>query len=343
MENETTLGGQLLAELLGQLRTYFLDTFAAIADSFQVTGALLLTLYIVFMGYRFAKGQVTETMQEFFAALIIVPICFGIFLNPGLFEEWVYQPILGTMFGLMALANGDSYFTINSIFSPVEAAFGDIFAAIDHITSQASKWDIALKIKVFFVTALLGLVFGALYALFTVLIIMAVFALHVLIVLAPIFGVFAAIKPTRSYFFAWFKAMITYALIPVFTAIVMAITLGFLKAAVGDIADIDVVEQGIFNISVAGALLIGVMSITLHLKAPEFASAITGGQVSGVGGFFGTVASVGFGAAQISRHTGLTSLVSNSARGAGNQMGKLGQTGWEGVVNGYSKMRGFDK
>lgn len=337
-------GGILLMTVLDTLFNYFIKTFAAVSDSFQETGAILLTLYIVFMGYRFARGQVSETMQEFFAALIIVPICFGIFLNPGLFEEWVYYPIRDTIFSLMALVMGESTFTVKTLYGPVDGAFSQIFSAIDTVTNKAETgWNLGLKIKVFFVTGLLGLVFGALYALFTVLIIMAIFAFHVLIVLAPIFGVFAAIKPTRSYFFAWFKALITYALIPVFTAIVMGITLVFLKAAVTDISNIDVIEQGIFTMAIAGALLIGVMSITLHLKAPEFASAITGGQVSGVGGFFGTVASVGFGAAQISRHTGLTNMVSNSARGAGNQMGKMGRTGWEGVVNGYSKMRGFDK
>lgn len=218
--DDQSIGGYLLQGMLETLRAYFIDTYSVIADSFYVTGTLIVTIYIVFMGYRMIKGQIGESLTEFLISLLIVPFCFAIFFNVSVFEKWIYQPILSTMMGLMSIGLGGENFTIKTLFIPIDESFSKIFAAVDSIMDQMGRWSLGQKIKVSLVSALLGGVYGILYLVFLVLIVGALFAVHVLVVLGPIFGALAAFKQTRSHFAQWLKTIINYALIPVFTAII---------------------------------------------------------------------------------------------------------------------------
>lgn len=338
-----SIGGSALVTLIGMLNQYFSRTFAVLADSFYEIGVIFVTLYIVIMGYLALKGKVGDSVGHAAMLIFTVPICFLIFFNIGYFKDWVFQPIFSTMLDLMGIGIGSSSsFSFADIFKTVDESFADIFTAVDRITNQMDTWDIGLQVKVFFVSGLIGLVFAVLYAVFSVLIITSIFSLYVMMVLAPIFGTFAAFKPTRSIFFNWLKVNITYALVPVFTAIVMGITIVFIQAAVQDISNINVVEDGIFTKAVGSALFVGLLSIFLHMKAPEYASGVTGSQISGVGGFFGAVG--GIAAAGVA---GASALGGGTlAKKAGNLRdagySKVAGYAADGVKNAYSRLRGFD-
>lgn len=341
MENQS-IGGYLLQGMLETLRTYFIETYTVIADSFYITGSLIVTLYIVFMGYRMVKGQISESLTEFFISLIVVPICFSIFFHVSVFEKWIYQPILATMMGLMSIGLGGENFTIQTLFVPIDASFSKIFGAVDSIMDQMGRWSLGQKIKVSVVSFILGALYGVLYLIFLVLIVGALFAVHVLVVLGPIFGTLAAFKQTRSHFTQWLKTIINYALIPVFTAIIMGITLTFLDLAIADMAAINVSEDGIFTKSIGSAMAIGFLSIYLHLKAPELANAITGGQASGVGNFFGGMAAVAGGGIAAAGMLGGNKLMGAAKTYGAAGMKNVIENGVVGVTkNAYSRMRGF--
>lgn len=340
--DDSSIGGEILTEMLRTLHRYFIETYMVIADSFYVTASLIVTLYVVFMGYRMVKGQIGESLQEFLIALLVVPFCFSIFFHISVFEEWVYQPLLSTMLGLMGVGLGSDSFSFTMVFEPIDESFKEIFKAVDQVLDQMDAWSLGQKFKVGAVSIALSVVYGLLYLIFIVLIVGALFAVHVLIILGPIFGTLAAFKQTRSHFVQWLKTIINYALIPVFTAIIMGITLTFLNGAIADISAIDVAADGVFTKAVAGALLIGLLSIYLHLKAPELANAITGGQASGVGNFLGGMAAVaggGIAAAGV--------LGGNRLMAAGRTYGAAGvknlvENGAVGVTkNAYSRLRGF--
>lgn len=333
-----SIGQFIVVTAIETLHNYFIDTFTSISSSYYSLASMIVTLYVIVIGYMAATGKLKTSIQQLAAMVICIPITFLLFFNPIIFTDWIYQPLFSTMAGLMSLVLGSDTFTLSSIFQPIDDSFSKIFEAVDGVTNQMDTWDLGMKVKVFFVSGVLGLVYAILYTVFTVLIVTAIFAIHVLLVLGPIFGVFAAFKVTRSYFFSWLKAIITYALVPVFTAIVMGITLQFLKIAIQDITDINVVETGIFTQAIGSSLLIGVLSISLHLKASEFASALTGGQISGLSGFFGTVAGIGVGATQLGRLTGANKLIGSSiSQARGKTIGMTMNAG----KRAYSRLRGF--
>lgn len=338
-----SIGQFAIATMLETLNAFFIDTYTALAGSFHTTATLGVTLFLVFMGYRASAGKVGESLQEFITLCVSVPLAFGIFFHPGIFQEWIYQPIMSAMFGLMGLAMGNDTFTLSAMFKPVDGAFASIFEAVSKLTGQMDSWDLGLKLQVYTVSLILGVVFAVLYAYFTVLIIMSLFSIHVMIIFGPIFGFLAAFKQTRSYFFTWLKTIISYALVPVFTAVVMGITLKFLNLATTDILDINVIEDGVFTVAIGGALFVGVMSIALHRKASEYASALTGAQISGADGFFGGAAMVAGGGMAAASALGGNSLSKKLGGLRDSGLSKMGEMGKTGMHNAYSKLRGFSK
>ena len=335
---ERSIGGDFIAGMIVTMNEYLLGTYVDLADNLYPLATLAVALYIVYMGYRFLNGRIGESLPEFLAALIIIPLVVTFFFNVGLFMDWIHAPVINTMLGLMELmlpADSALAGEINflRIFQPIDKVFAELFAAVDQVTSQASKWSLGLRAKVFIVATLLALIYGILYIIFAVLLILSIFSIYVLLVIGPIYGLLAGFRQTRSYFFVWLKGIITYALIPVFTAAIMGITLKFLVDATSDIQAIDLVNEGLFTQPVGSAMFIGVLSIVLHFKSPEFASLVTGGQVSGVGGgFFGTMAGVGAaGAAATFRLTGTRKLTASAGKGISDLSKRA-----------YSKLRGFE-
>lgn len=339
---DDSIGGFILVTMLEKLNEFLTATFAAMSGAFYNTAVVLVTLYVVIMGYLALKGKVGESLIQVVMLVVTVPICFYVFFHLPAFKEWIMQPLISTMLGLMGIAMDTNNFSFGTIFQSVDETFSNIFSAVDDITNQMDTWDVGLKVKVFCVSALIGLVFGALYAVFTVLILTSIFSLYVMFVLAPIFGTLAAFKPTRNYFFSWLKVNLTYALVPVFTAIVMGITIYFINAAVDDITNINVVEDGIFTKAVGGALLVGLLSIFLHMKAPEYASAITGAQISGIGGFFGAVAGIAAAGAGVAGFLGGKDLMKGAGKAKGKAYEWAGKKMKSGISNQWRKMRGFE-
>jgi type IV secretory pathway VirB6-like protein len=173
--------------------------------------------------------------------------------------------------------------------------------------------------------------FAALYAIFTILIIVGFFGFMLLLGFAPIFmaiGIF-----NKGIFFAWLKATMNYFLIPIFTAAVMSVTIVFIGEAADAIEGLSP-SDSIFIRDVGFVFLVGIFSVGLHWKAPEFAAAISGGMASGAGSIVGTAASVGAAAWGLSKTPlGGGRNLTNSISGAtgsgmfGNQNTKSYQAG----------------
>lgn len=337
-----SIGGNITTLMLETLHQYFIETYTVMVGSISTLTTVLVSLFIVFHGYRFATGKVQETFFGLASMSAILIVVVAIFFNVGVFEEWIYKPIMSTMFSLMGIAMGNDTFTLEAMFKPVDNSFASIFEAVGSLTSQMDSWDLGLKLQVYTICLILGLTFAVLYAYFTVLIIVSIFSFHVMVVFGPIFGFFGAFKQTRPYFIAWLKTLITYAIVPVFTAVVMGITLKFLNVAITDILRIDVVEDGVFTIAIGSALFVGVLSIALHRKAPEFASALMGTQVSGADGFMGAAAAVTGGGLMAAGAMGGTAAMDKLGGGAKGAASYVAQNGIVGTgANAYSALRGF--
>jgi len=339
-----SIGGNIFYTAFAQLQAFLTKFYGILSGEWQTMATLLVTLFVSIIGYRLIMGKYGEATKQMLGIVIAVPVVYAIAFSSTLFTDWFISPIFDTMFSLISLFLDTGGSDIKTAFANLDDIFGKIFVAVDQASKGVSGWDMMQQAKLFVVQLVLGLTFGALYVIFFVLLIMGIFALHVFFVIGSIPIFLAAFPDTRHIFWAWLKAVLNYALIPVFTAIVMSITLFFLDSAITSVSEINISEDGVFTPEIGQAIFIGIMSITFHLKAPEFAAALTGGQASGMSGFFGTVGSIGGGAALISQKMGATGAASSVGKWGLGYAGGVGDRALGGVPSkAFSALKGLAK
>ena len=305
----------------------FLDKFfSPFLASFKYLSGTILTIYILYVGLAMIFGK-DKPGKEMLVSAVIAFIVTPIFSSYGLYKVWIIDPTLSTSLGIsnyFLTGYGDTY-SITHIFKSVDQTFSNLFIKLDQITNAISWYEIS-KVVAVLLLALLG---ALLYALFLMLMLGALFAMTVFFVIGGIPLFFLIVPKTRFIFWSWFRALSNYALIPVFTSVVMAISLYFLDSLIGDFTALDIEDFGLFTAPFAAVALMFVIAIFFHLKAPEFAAALTGSQPSGIGGI-GTTAA------------GLTAASIWGAKSIASPMvTKYGPKAYEFAHNAYSKMRGL--
>jgi type IV secretory pathway VirB6-like protein len=344
-----SIGQVVFDSLLRTLGAFTASYYKMFASGFGGVFRALLTLYIIGIGYGLLTNNLGERTKTAFISVVVIFFCFQLVFDSGAYAEWVYKPLKYSSLGMTSMVlNPEGSGTVADIFAKVDGGFSKIFLIADRLSNDSGVLSV-VALKTAILTLLLSLLFGALYAVFTGLLLVGMFAFHVMMVFGGIAILLAGFPFTRQVFWAWLRAVFNYALIPVFTAIVMAITLHALDDAAvslcGNVADMstckyDVDTRGVFNKDIGTVFLIGIMSIWFHLKAPEFASLITGSMSQG-SGFFGTLAGIAAGGTALARGA------INAPRAAGTFAGNFGHgfdalsRGWQAAGRAYSRLRGF--
>lgn len=285
-------------------------------------------------------GKYQEYAIKVFQALIAFVVVLA-FLEWETFNNWIFEPLLALLIGTMkTIFDSQETGLVETIFG-VDQHFDALFASLeryDSLLEEKGAWY-SFQIYKQIVTYLMIGLFAGLYAIFTILIIVGFFGFMLLLGFAPIFmaiGIF-----NKGIFFAWLKATMNYFLIPIFTAAVMSVTIVFIGEAAKAIEGL-APSDSIFIRDVGFVFLVGVFSVGLHWKAPEFAAAISGGMASGAGSIVGTAATVGAAAWGLSKTPlgggkNLTNAISGST-GSGmfgnqntksHQAGRIANAAWE--------------
>jgi hypothetical protein len=305
---------------------------------------LMITIFGLFSFFGKYQEYSVKVLKSLISFVIVLA-----FLEWETFNYWVFSPLLDLLIGTMKVLFGSNETGLVETIFGVDQHFDALFASIEHYDSLLEEKGAWYSFQIFkqLVAYLMVGLFAALYAIFTILIIVGFFGFMLLLGFAPIFmaiGIF-----NKGLFFAWLKATMNYFLIPIFTAAVMSVTISFIvdaSDAIGRLSPSD----SIFIRDVGFVFLVGIFSVGLHWKAPEFAAAISGGMASGAGSIVGTAASVGAAAWGLSKTPlgggrNLTNAISGSTGSGmfGNQNTKSHQTGrlanaaWERLRAGGTK------
>lgn len=333
-----SLGQYVFMSLLKVLTAFTGDYYRTISESFRGIFMALVVLYVIGIGYAALMNALAEKTKAAVISVFVVLICYSLVFDMNLFSEWVYMPLRKASLGLTSLVLSPSGSgEIKDIFSAIDGSFIKIFALSDKYTDAAGGVLSVRGIQVLLVTLALTLLFAVLYAVFVGLLLIGMFSFHVMMVAAGPVILLAGFPSTRHVFWAWLRACFNYALIPVFTALVMAITLYALEDAAANLEQLKP-NESIFNRQIGTVFLIGIISIWFHLKAPEFAAMLTGGTSTGSGFFstLGAVAGAGAGGAAASGRGAAAAASSKWGKAAG---GYAGQS----MARAYSQLRGFLK
>lgn len=303
-----SVAGDVFAGFYQRLDEWFKYTYTLLGNELKgiFWGLATLLFTLTFTLFLLGKPQWDKLgklgLYVFIAAIFLQ--------STNEFYYWFVDPILNIQKGLiylylgvdsniLAKISGNQYEqTAFAIFGGVEVIFSKIFSAIGDIWDRIN-FSFSLKEEGQYKDAVAGLfavlmlifTYGFLYLVFSVLIFVAFFGLYVWLGVLPIVLLLGVIN--RQMIQQWIKQVLTYVFMPVFTAIVMSITLWILDSSLEGLLRLKDAAS-LYNADLAYAIFGGVLSIGMHWKAADFAAALAGGmQNAGAGsvaGAFGVTA-----------------------------------------------------
>lgn len=264
---------------------------------------LLITLYIVIMGYGVMRGLVATPVNTFLENIVKLAIIYGLVSTWSLFSFYVVEVITNTPDALAGVISGNE-----NAGESATSQIGDIYnravATVTQIKEQRGIVFPYLLAGIVFVPATLMMV----YAIF--LIVLSKIAIAVLVGIAPLFITFLMFKVTRQMFEAWLKQVINYSLVVVLTVAVLGLTNEVAQSA------LDVIPStGITLGHVVPVCIVFLLVFMLLMQVQNIASSLGGGLALSAGSVAQNIGR------KIDRAAG---RASGSVAGAGYNAGKAG-------------------
>lgn len=281
--------------LLQNLNSFIEKKYQPLMDDFYPFFLTLLTLFIIVFGFKLLRGDLGKETVAGVKALVMIIFVTNIIFKFEIYNYWIIEPLIQFILNLTSFfVSVDGYESTTSVFSSVDSSFSAIFNKVAQVIEDTS-WmgDTDTKLGMY----LLSLLGGILYILFSVLMMLGIFAAYLFLSIGGITLFFLSFQTTKFITIAWFRGLMNFALLPVFTGLVMGITLHMLDGAMDKFVAIPPDEISIFSRYFGGLLFIIIVSSYFHLKVPDFTSGLTGGSPTSMGGVAvggGLAAAAGF-------------------------------------------------
>lgn len=337
--------GELFGRMSDQLQEFHKAVYPALMQSFGGFIRVFVTLYIVLGGYGVAMGMFKEATKQMIVSLFLVFFLHSFVLESDMYSSWLTPHITGFFMGLAdffavkALTAGgmghaaDSF----SVFSALDEMISRLNGATNAIESSVGMLDF-LKVKMWFAVITLTLVYAFMYGAFMAIIVIGYFSLNILYLVGGICIFFAAFNQTRFIFYSWLRGVFNYGLLIVFASIILAICIFGLNESLARLIATAQNTREIFTREYFFAVFWALVSIALILKAPDFASMLSGGSA---GSTTGIAAGMGLVTSSIAKG------VKMGIGPAGKMGGALADRGLSNMPGGagraYSRMKGIYK
>lgn len=314
--------------LIGDMTAYVTALYRPLTDSFGFIAQQLMVVFLVVTGWAFATNRPKPFIINFAIASFVAAL-----VGTNIFLEWIYHPITGTARDLAEwpiqtiLSDSSS----QNVFATMEQNFLNMGTKTAKLLDayyvlDAEFWGIIMTF------GLLVILMCVQYVMFLGLMLIGIIGLGILMVPAGVMLWLAATPFTRHIFFAWLRLAMTYALIPFFSALVVAFSLKIISAATKEALSAKL-DKSFATPEMAYAAIVVGISIWLMSKAPEWAASVTGGQSTGMGGLMGMAIAGSAAVMAASKAAGA------DAEKLGGQGKKLGEYGFGGLKGGIDGMR----
>ena len=285
-----SIGGGLYGMFKVKLEALIVDNYDALVNVVAPLAESFVFLYVVIIGYNALKGNLGQWTQSSLRSMFILVVVYSLIFETNGYINWLYHPLMSAIDGLMkvviVVVGGADAGAFNS---SIDTAFSSVFKNIEAVGNASDSWSLGNKIKTFFAVLILLIVYGLNYILYFGLVIIATISLHIQLVMGVFILFLAAFGGTRFIFYSWLKDMLTYALWPVYAAIVMSITLYFFKGSTKDLALLDLSTGDVFSAPYAISVLVGAFGMWALFKCPQYAASLTSGTAGSTGGIAGGI------------------------------------------------------
>lgn len=220
--------------------------YAALAGPGSPVGLLLtglLTLYVVFIGYRLLLGRGALRVGDATLQVIKVGLILALATNWNLFQTLVYDTLTRGPAEIGGLLLGGLQGQPSNPFVRLQDAFDGLQQSATLMASRAGAGAAAMQggpgFGAFAVnTGGMTLVLSTLGVLLASKVVLAI-----LLALAPLIGGLALFEATRGLVEGWLKAMIALALIPLMTTLALSLELAMLAPSLKALAEARAAQQ----------------------------------------------------------------------------------------------------
>jgi|DEB0MinimDraft_10_1074344.scaffolds.fasta_scaffold05862_3 hypothetical protein len=323
----------IMSSAIKKAETFVFLLYEGLGGAFQ---DLFFTLAVIFIAVEIVRILLNKNGQLLNIAKmgLTISLVSSIAFSPEIFKEYLYNPIVYTIYNMSAFIINLSVGEVGNSFSDprliIKAMLDSLDATVLSVKNIADKMieihggllsvdgvGVALKFG-----ALKILYFG-LQAVFVVLFVVGIMAAHIFLALFPFALCFIAFKEMRGLSFNIFRAFSTYALMPFFISIAMGLTLNSLESLTGDankyFEELTKNPNALAPSFVGEAFFIGILSWFFHIKASEFAAQTVGSQISNFGQNFASAVGAGVGVAKLPLSgTRLAREIAGHAKALGN-------------------------
>lgn len=343
----------IVATIIESAETIVFDSlYPALGESLMGLYIVFMTLWIIFFGYKMARGMEVEPMKvviQFMAFAFV-----GVVLGDGggaFVKGWILDPLQGASLGLAGLVvtsatdiNSDMpaylgalVFLEDLFFQSIDLA-DLIFSTMVESASLGGKIVAALVGGFFWVYIVFNFTF--LTVVYAFMFIYAILALYLFLSFAPLYLVFAAFPSTRSMAMSWLRGVINYLSIPTIAAFSLALFMGIMKvmwddviSGVGGLDGVEVRESsgegGAFPwYDLIGVLIVVKLSYVMALRVGEISAFLTGGLTNNLGSVIQTAAKPF--AKALTAYAGLKGMAGAKAWAGGKAIGAAGLEWWRG-------------
>jgi len=270
---------QRINEIVDEDSVNFINlTFNNIWAELEPLMLLLLTAYIIIMGFGVMRGLVAVPLNAFLESAIKFGIIFAFVSSWPLFSTYIVDVITNTPDALAGVISGTGT-TGDSATSQVGLIYNRSIASVTYIAEQRGWVLPYILAAVIFIPATIMMVFSLF------LIVLSKIAIAVLVGVAPLFILFLMFSMTRQMFEAWLRQVINYIFVIVFTVAILGLTNSMTDRVVSNIP----VENIVFG-DVIPTCVVFLLVFLLLTQVMNIASSLAGVlslSTQNIGQYFG--------------------------------------------------------
>jgi type IV secretion system protein VirB6 len=196
---------------------------------------LVLTVYVMFLGYRFLNHEHHFSMTQIMRQMIVMLIVYGMVMSWNLYNIFVYNIFTnepGNIAKILVSSAGHVQ-TGGNITQTLDGVYKTVVDASMGFFGQAGLSSTGIAF--FFYGVLVYLIGTALCVYALLLFIYAKMMMAVILALGPIFILFMLWDLTRNIFSAWLGLLITLAFIPIVTSAILVLMLSVINVTLPNI------------------------------------------------------------------------------------------------------------
>ena len=262
------------------ISTYVLGAFNNLAPTVEALWHVLFILFILFYGYRVIfSGQFSPNELIVSCLKIVVVLILATQSGPFIlffFDSFTQVPnelagrlLTGTASAVNSVATAGDIVT-------AERALGEFYDRTmmvgANVVSGASWNDFGLYFYALMIW-IAGILLAG-YALF--LVVLSKLAVAILLAVGPLFILLLMFQSSRGFFEGWFRALVNYAIIPVFVYSLLALVLRLIDGSLSSLEANSTTDNQLLSV-MGPFVLIAVLGFVLLMQVTTMAAGVSGG------------------------------------------------------------------